>query len=124
MDTGLIAVVEQRDVLRETAQHLDLIDTQRRAAIGYDILDARLVHGNDVGITLDHEHAVFLHDGLLGLIDAVELTLLVIDVGVRTVHILLGHTLRTAVQHTTSKGHHLSRNVEPRENGATGVAVS
>ena len=53
------------------------------------------MHRYDVSIALDHEDAVFLDNGLLGLIDAVELAFLVIDIGVGRVDILLRDTLRS-----------------------------
>ena len=81
------------------------------------------MHGNDIGIALNHEDTVFLHNGLLGLIDAIELALLVVDIRVGRVDILLCHALRPAVQHTSAKGHHLAANIEPREDGATCIAV-
>ena len=71
VDARLIAVVEQRDVLCEAPQHLDLEDTQRRSRIGDDVLDAALVHGYHVGVALHHIDAVFLDDGFLRLVDAI-----------------------------------------------------
>ena len=82
MDARLVAVVKQRDVVGKPPQHLDLVDAEGGARVGHHVLDACLVHGDDVGIALDHEDAVFLDDGLLGLKDAVELALLMVDVGV------------------------------------------
>ena len=102
---------------------MDLEDGERRAAVGHHVLDACLMHGDDIGVALDHEYAVFLHNGLLRLEDAVELALLVIDVAVGRVDVLLCHALGSTVKDTTSKGHHLAANVQPGEDGAAAVAV-
>ena len=82
MDAGLITVVEQHDIRCEAVQQAYLIYAQCRTAVGHNILQATLMHGNDIGIALYHIHAVFLDDGLLRLIDAIELALLMIDFGV------------------------------------------
>ena len=79
MDTSLIAIVKQHDVLREASQQLNLVYTQRRTRVSHHILQSALVHGNNIGIAFNHVYAVFLDNGLLGLIDAVKLAFLVID---------------------------------------------
>ena len=47
---------------------MDLVQGERGARVGNHVLDATLVHGYDVGIALDHEHAVFLGYGFLCLV--------------------------------------------------------
>ena len=82
MDASLVTIVEQHDIGCEAVQQAYLIVAQRRTRVGHDILQATLMHGDDVGITLHHVHAVFLDNSLLGLIDAIELAFLMIDLGV------------------------------------------
>ena len=79
MDTRLVAIVKQRDVLGETPEQLDLIDGECRATVGHHIFQSTLVHRNHVGITFHHIDTVFLGNGLLGLIESVELTFLMVD---------------------------------------------
>ena len=104
-------------------EHVNLIGGERRSAVGHHILDTCLMHGDDVGIALDHKHAIFLHNSLLGLIDAIELTLLMVDFRVGRVDIFLCYALGTAIKHTTTKGYHLATDIEPREDGTTCIAV-
>ena len=97
MDTCLIAIIKQGDIIRKAVQHMYLVGRQRRTTVSHHVLDASLMHGNHVGIPLHHEHAVFLHDGLLSLVDAIEFALLVVDIRVGRVDILLCHTFCTTV---------------------------
>ena len=77
MDAGRVAVVDERDVRGEAVEHVDLMDAQGCTRVGHDILDAALVHGDDVGLTFHHIDAVLLGDGTLGLPDAIELMVFV-----------------------------------------------
>ena len=123
MHSRSIAVVEQYDVAGESVEQSDLMDAQRRTRVGHHILDAALVHGDYIRISLHHIHAVFLGDGLLCLIQSVEFTLLVVDDTVGRVHVFLAHTLGTGIQHTSAESHHLSAHTQPREDGAPGESV-
>ena len=82
MDAGLIAIVEQDDVRREAMQDANLMIRECRAGVGDDVLDARLMHGDDIGVAFHHVDAVFLRNGALGLIESVELAVFMIDFGV------------------------------------------
>ena len=123
MDAGSVAVVEQDDVGGEAMQDVDLVDGERRSGVGHDILDASLMHGDDVGVALDHVDAVFLGDGALGLIESVELAVLVIDVGVGRVDVFLLDALRGRIELSPAESHDLSRDTNPREDDASGIAV-
>ena len=104
-------------------EHVYLVQAERRSRVGHHILDATLVQGDDVGLSLHHIHAVFARYGLLGLIDAVELVVLVEEVAVGRVDVFLVDTLRARVEHTRREAHHLSIDTDPREGDAPGVAV-
>ena len=123
MDTSLITIVEQHDIGGKAVQQSYLIVAQCRTAVSHDILQATLVHGDDVGIALHHIHAVFLDDSFLRLIDAIELAFLMIDFGVGRVDVFLLHALRSGIELTTTKGHHLTTHIQPREDGTTRKAV-
>ena len=123
MDACLVAVVEQHDVLREAPQQLDLVDGKGGAGVGYYVLQAALVHGDDVGVALDHVDAILLDDGFLGLVDAVELALLMVYLGVGGVDVFLLYALGGCVQLTSTEGHDLAADVHPGKDGAAGKAV-
>ena len=123
MDTSLVAIVQQHDILCETMQQPNLMVRQRRTRVGHHVLQTTLVHGNHVGITLDHIDAVLFDDSFLGLIDAVEFVVLMIDFRVRRVDILLLHTLRGCIELTTAKSHHLATDVQPGEHSTTSKTV-
>ena len=93
MNTSLVTIVEQGDILRESAQKFNLMDRQGRSGIGHHVLQTTLMHGDDIGITFHHIYTVLLSDGFLGLIETIELTLLVVDLRVGRVHIFLLHAL-------------------------------
>ena len=99
------------------------MDGERRTAVGHHVFQSALVHGNHVGIALDHKHAVFLGNGFLRLEEAVELTLLVVELRVGRVHVFLLHTLRTGIEQSSAKGHHPTTHVQPGEDHAPAIAV-
>ena len=123
MDTSLITVVEQHDVLGEAPQNLDLVRRECRSRVGHHVLYATLVHGDDVSIAFHHIHAVVFGNLLLGLIQTIQLLFLVVDVRVGRVDIFLLHALCTAVEQSAAEGHHLTTHGEPREYDAAGIAV-
>ena len=84
-----VAIVEQGDVVGEPVEQMDLRQGERRTGVGHHILDAALIHRDDVGLPLYHIHAVLLGNGPLGLIDAIELIGLMIDLRVGRVDIFL-----------------------------------
>ena len=95
-----------------------------RTRVGDDILQPTLVHGNHVGIALNHIYPVLLRDGLLCLIESIEFTFLMIDLRVGRVHVFLLNALRTGVEQSPSEGHHLAADVQPGEDDTTSVAVN
>ena len=104
-------------------QHVYLGKAEGGARTGDHVLDAGLVHGDDVGLTLDEIDAVELGDSLLGLVDAVEQTGFVVNLGVGRVDILLLNALGTLVKHTGGKADNLAAESNPRENDSAGVSV-
>lgn len=113
VDAGCVTVVDECDVRGETVEHVDLVDAQCRAGVGNDVLDATLVHGDDVGLSFDHVDAVLLGDGTFGLPDAVELMVFVEHLGVGGVDIFLVDTFRTFVEDTCREAHDLTAHACP-----------
>lgn len=70
-DTGGITVVKYGHVVGETVDHAYLSGSQRRARRSDYILDARLMHGDNIRIAFHQEATVLLHNGLLGKVNAV-----------------------------------------------------
>ena len=123
MNARSIAVVDQGDVAGETVERMDLVNTQGRPGVGHNVLYTTLVHGNHVGVALDHIDAIFLRNGLLGLIDAIKLVVLVIDITVGRVDILLIDAFRAQIEYPTTEAHHLTADTNPRKNDAPRIAV-
>ena len=123
VDAGSVAVVKQYDVRREAVQDVYLVCGERCARVGHHVLDACLMHGDDVGVALHHVHAVLLGDGALGLIETVQLAVLVVYLRVGRVHVLLLHALRGSIQLAATEAHHLAAYAYPWEDDATGIAV-
>ena len=119
MDTSFVTVIEQYYILSESAQQLDLENGKGRTRVGYDILQTTLVHGNNVGVAFDHIDAVFLGDGFLCLINAIQFAFLVVDFRIGRVDVLLLHTFGGCIELTTSKGHHLTADIQPGEHGTS-----
>lgn len=122
-DAGCVTVVDECDVRGETVEHVDLVDAQCRAGVGNDVLDATLVHGDDVGLSFDHVDAVLLGDGTFGLPDAVELMVFVEHLGVGGVDIFLVDTFRTFVEDTCREAHDLTAHACPGEDDTAGETV-
>ena len=80
MLAGIVIIINQDDVIRKTAQRTSLMYTEGRSRSGHDILYATLVHGDHIGLSFHDIHTTLLIDGFLGLIDAVELTILMVEV--------------------------------------------
>ena len=123
MYASRVAVVDKRDVGREAVEHVYLVQAQGCAGVGHHVLDATLVHGYHVGLTLNHEHPVFLGYGSLGLPYAVQLMVLVEDLGIGRVDIFLVHALRALVEHARREAHHLAAHACPGKHHAAGIAV-
>ena len=120
---GLIAIIEQHDVVGEAVEHPDLFHAQGCARVGHHVLYATLVHGDDIGIPFHHVDKVFLGDGLLGLVDAVKGLFLVIYLAVGRVDVLLAYALGAAVQNSSAKSDDLSAYAHPWEHGPAIEAV-
>ena len=67
LDAGIVTIVKQHYVLRETVQQVYLMLRKCRTRVCHHILYAALVHGDNVGIALHHIHEVFLGYRLLRL---------------------------------------------------------
>ena len=79
LDAGGVAVVEHGDVLGEAFDQADLPVGERGAGGGHHVLHPGLVHGYDVRIALHQVARILPHDGIFGLIEAVEDVALVVD---------------------------------------------
>ena len=123
VDACRVAVIKQDDVRSEPVQDVDLVDGKGRSRVGHYVFYACLVHGDDVRIAFDHIDAVFLDDGTLSLINAIELTILVIDLGIGRVHVLLLNTLCGSIELAPAEAYNLATHAYPRKDDATGIAV-
>ena len=79
LDAGGVPVVEHGDVLGEALDQADLPVGERSAGGGHHVLHPGLVHGYDVRIALHQVARILPHDGVFGLIEAVEDVALVVD---------------------------------------------
>ena len=79
MDTSLITIVKQRNILGKSTQQAYLIHRKCRTRIRHHILQSTLVHGNHISITFHHIDSLFFYNCLFCLIDTIEFTLLVVD---------------------------------------------
>ena len=100
-----------------------LVFGECRAGVGHYVLYAALVHGDDVGVSLHHVDAVLLGDGSLGLKDAVQFVVLVVDDGVGGVDVFLVYAFGARIEDAAAESHHLAADTYPWEHGATGEAV-
>ena len=124
IDTGIIAVIHKSDILSETVQLAYLLESERGARTGHDILGRGLRHAYNVGLTLNEDYAVGLPYGLLGLIESEELITLVVNLGVGRVDILLHNTMGARVEHTPVEAHDLAAQTEPRKYDTAGETVN
>ena len=90
LDASGVAVVEDGDVGGVALDEAYLLDGEAGAAGGYGVLDAGLVHGDDVDVAFDEVALVGLGDGCAGLEEAVEGAGLVVDVAVGRVDVFGG----------------------------------
>ena len=72
MDAGTVAVVKQCDVGCESVEKAYLRFVECCSGVGNNVFNSALVHGDDIGVALDHVDTVFLDDGLLCLENAIE----------------------------------------------------
>ncbi len=77
----------ERIVGDQTAHDLGVLVAERGAACGDRGVDARQVHGHHVGVALHDHHLAFVHDLLLGQVDAVEHLVLVVELRVRRIDV-------------------------------------
>ena len=94
---------------------------KRRARRRHHILHPALVHGYHVHVSFHKNTLVFLNYGLLGLIEAVKLVTLLIDLRFGRIHVLC-HIL-VLTQSAATERNHLSRDGEHRENHAASETV-
>ena len=81
------------------------------------------MHGYHVGIALDHIHAIFFDNGLLGLIDAIEFAFLMINFRIGRIDVFLLDALRSRIELSATKGHYLTADIQPWEHGTTRKTV-
>ena len=122
LDACHVAVIEHGDVVREAVDEAYLSRSEGRTRGSNHILDARLVHRDDVGVSLHQEATVLLDDGLLRKVDAVELIALVIDFRLGRIDIL--RRLGISLEDTSAEGHDLPRQGMDREDDPSPEAVA
>ena len=123
MYAGIVAVVEQGDVVGETVQQVYLLLGKCGARVCYHVLNAALVHGDYIGVALHHIHLVHLHYCLLGMVKAVQFAALAIYAGFGRVLVLHRHTLGGGIQYTAAKTSHFAAYGVPGEHDAPPEAV-
>ena len=79
LDTGCIAVIQDRDVTGEAVYQADLSLREGRTRRGDHVFDPGLMHGNHIRVAFHQEAAISLYDRLLGEIDPVKLIALMIN---------------------------------------------
>ena len=108
-----IAVEDDRHVLGEAADELDLAWRQRRPARRHHVAHPGLVHGHDVSVAFDKEAALLLDDLRLGKVHAVEHLRLVVERAFWRVEVLR-HLLFRA-QGAATKSNDPARHIPNRE---------
>lgn len=88
LDTGRITIVKDGNIGGVAFNEAYLLGGERGAARGYGVFHTRLVHGDDVDITLNEITLIGLGYGRACLIEAVEDTTLVVDIGIGGIDIL------------------------------------
>ena len=104
-------------------QNIDLVLAQRCTRVSHHILYATLVHGNHIGITFHHIHAIFLHNGFLCLEDAIQLTLFMENFRIGRIDILLCNTFSARVEQSPAKGYHLATQANPRKDYTSCITI-
>ena len=89
MNTRLITIVEQGDVVGEAMEQVNLRLIEGCTRVRHHVLDATLVHGEHIGVAFHHIDHILLGNLLLRLEDAIEFVGLVIDEGVGGVDVFL-----------------------------------
>ena len=85
----LVAVEHADDAPpRKASDHLDMVEREGRAEGGNGVLDARLVHRDDIRIALADNGAVLAHHGVLGTIEGKEMLTLAKDGRILGVEVL------------------------------------
>ena len=105
-------------------ERTNLVIAQCRSGIGYHILYATLVHGDDIRVALHHIYAVFLCYSTLGLIDTIELAFLMEYIRIGRVDIFLLNTLCGGIKFPTAECHSLTTQAYPRKDDTTTIAVN
>ena len=121
VNAGRVAVVDHRDVARETVQEAYLLRRERRARRGHHVLHPGLVHGDHVEIPLHQDGAILLLYGLLREVEAVELAFLAVYFAFGRV-LVLGHVLVRA-ERAAAERHDAARDVVHREDDPLAEAV-
>ena len=106
--TGAVAVVNDRDVVGESADDGNLSGRQCGARRCHHVLHTVLVHGHYVGVAFHQIAAVLLADGLLGLEKSEQLVALAVHKAFGRVQILYVYALGGLVQYASAKARHSS----------------
>ena len=82
------------------------------------------MHGDDIRLALYHKDIVLLRHSLLGQMNTIEFTLLLVYNGSRRIHIFLLYSLRGGIQFAGVKAHHFSTQRKPRKYNTTCKTVN
>ena len=94
-----------------------------RTRVSHHVLNATLVHRNNIGVALHHVHAIFFGNGFLTLKDAIQFVVFVVNVRVGRVYILLLYAFCARVEQPSAKTNHLSAYAKPRKYNTAGKAI-
>ena len=101
----------------------NLVLTKRSSRVGYHVLDATLMHRDNISITLDHKYIVFLRNGFLCLKKTIKLFGFVIDFRLCRVDVFLIDTLGACIEYTSSETHNFPANAEPRKDDTPMILI-
>ncbi|MPM87552.1 hypothetical protein SDC9_134651 [bioreactor metagenome] len=107
LDARHITVIQYRNVVGETMNETNLSRRKRSSRRRNHVFNARLVHGNHVGVTFHQETTILFNNGLFGKVDTVEFGAFVVYFRFGRVNVLRHFVV--LFQNTTTKGHHFPR---------------
>jgi hypothetical protein len=116
-----ITVVQDADGGRVALDQAHLVLGEAGAAAGHHVGDAGLMQADDVRVAFHQVAQLLLHDGALGMVDAVERAALVVEYALRTVEVL--GELLVALQRTRTEGDGLAAETQDRKGDAPSEEV-
>ena len=121
MNTCCIAIIEDGDIGSEALYEAYLRFGKRRSATRHHILNTRLMHGDDVHLSLDEVTSVGTRDSLFGLEESVQFVGFGIDDRVRRVDVLADIVL--LFENTSGESDGFAADGEDRKDDAVPEAV-